>query len=387
MRSPIKRIVTGIDIGTHRTRVVVVEHTPGGAPRVIGTGHAESRGIRHGYLINKADALESIKGAVTHAEKSSGVRIKNAFLSLGGVSLESLSAKGTVSITRTSGEVSDQELRSAEQDAEKNLPNLSNKRIVHRLPISYELDGKEVLGDPHGLIGATIAVKMLFVTCLEHHLDDIIKSIEEIGIEVDEVIPSPLAASHIALTKKQRSVGCALVDIGAETVSLVVFENDVPISIHVFPIGSTDITNDIALGFKIPLEEAEKVKLNASSETFSKKKLTEIIEARLDDIFELIQKYLKKIGRDGLLPAGVIIIGGGAGIQNIEDLSKRALKLPSLAITNGSLLQGKPPVKDASWLVAYGLCLYGLRRPQTPKDSPLGSIFETLKNILKPFLP
>lgn len=333
MRAPVKRIATGIDVGTHSTRVVIVEHIRGEASRIVGTGVAESRGIRRGYIVNKNDAARSIGHAIAMAEKMAGFKIKNTLLSVGGVSLESHIAHGSSVISRASSEVSEQDLRKAQIEAEESLPYLANKRVVYRTPISYKLDGKEVLGDPHNLVGTKIEVKMLLITCLEHHLDDIIKTIEELGVEVDEVVPSPIAAGHIALNKKQRSVGCALVNIGAETVSIVVFENDVPLSLQIFPIGSTDITNDIALGLKIPLEEAEKIKLSGPTGTFSKKKLAEIIEARLYDIFELIESHLKKIKRNGLLPAGIILTGGGAGIATIEDLAKAVLKLPS-AIAN-----------------------------------------------------
>ena len=237
------------------------------------------------------------------------------------------------------------------------------------------------------MTGTKLDVKMLFVTCLEQHLNDTIRTIEELGVEVDEVVPSPIAAGLVALNKKQRSVGCALVNIGAETVSIAVFENDTPISLQVFPIGSTDITNDIALGLKIPLQEAEKIKVGGPEGIYSKKKLDEIIEARLDDIFELIDSHLKKIGRSGLLPAGVVLTGGGAGIATIEDLAKAVLKLPSSVARPAILNAGKHLVKDSSWLVAYGLAVYALQKPSDSTETGFGDILETLKNWVRPFLP
>lgn len=387
MQSPIKRIATGIDIGTHTTRVVIVEHTRGEAPCIAGTGGAESRGIRRGYIVNKADVMHSISTAVAHAEKMAGYKIKNAFLSVGGVSLESAISHGSTMVSRASGEVGEQDIQKTQEEATANLTHLLNKRIVYRTAVRYNLDGKEVLGDPRGMIGAKLEVKMLFVTCLGQHLDDIIKTVEDLGIEVDEVVPSPIAAGNIALSKKQRSVGCALVNIGAETVSIAVFENDLPISLQVFPIGSTDITNDIALGLKIPLEEAEKVKLNGSLGIYPKKKLEEIIEARLYDIFELLESHLKKIKRNGLLPAGVILTGGGVGIATIEDLAKAVLKLPSSIANPIHGTGGKHPVKDASWLVAYGLCIYGLSKPDEKSPEVIKEILQSTKNWFKQFLP
>lgn len=387
MSSHTKRIATGIDIGTHATRVVIVEHPHGETPRIIGTGVAETRGLRHGYIVNKVDAIKSIQNAILNAEKTAGVKIKRAILSVGGISIESAVSHGVSIISRATNEVTENDLKKALADAEENLTHIANKRIVYRAPLFYKLDNKEVLGDPVGMTGTKLDVKMFFVTCLEQHLSDMIRVVEDLGVEVDEVIPSPIAAGYVALSKKQQAVGCALVNIGAETVSIAVFENDMPISLQVFPIGSTDITNDIALGLKIPLQEAEKIKVNGPDGIYSKKKLEEIIEARLYDIFELIDAHLKKIGRSGLLPAGVILTGGGAGTATIEDLAKAVLKLPSSIAHPAVANAGKQLVKDASWLVAYGLAVYALQRPNDDAKDSLSDVLETLKNWVKPFLP
>lgn len=387
MSSRTKYIATGIDVGTHATRVVIVEHTKGDTSVIIGTGVSETRGLRHGYIINKVDASRSISNAILNAEKMAGFKIKNAILSVGGVSLESVISHGSTTVSRASSEVSETDLKKLAHDAEGNIPHLTNKRIIYRTPLRYRLDSKEVLGDPLGMTGTKLDIKMLFITCLEQHLNDIIRTIEDLGVEVDEVIPSPIAAGQVALNKKQRAVGCALVNIGAETVSIAVFENDIPISLQIFPIGSTDITNDIALGLKIPLHEAEKIKVSGPDGVYPKKKLEEIIEARLYDIFELIDAHLKKIGRSGLLPAGVILTGGGAGIATIEDLAKAVLKLPSSIAHPAISHSGKHPVKDSSWLVAYGLAVYALQRPSNASEDIFGDILETLKNWVKPFLP
>ncbi len=186
--------------------------------------------------------------------------------------------------------------------------------------------------------------------------------------------------------------GCVLANIGAETVSIVVFENNIPISLEVFPIGSTDITNDIALGLKIPLEEAEEIKLgNTSNESFSKKKLEEIVEARLSDIFELIEAHLKKIGRSGLLPAGIIITGGGSGLGSLEDFAKLSLKLPSRIASFTMSGNFKSPIKDATWAVAYGLCILGFSSAnEDSQSSGFKMVKRTQKSLtewVKQFLP
>jgi cell division protein FtsA len=195
----------------------------------------------------------------------------------------------------------------------------------------------------------------------------------------------------VTLNKTQKIAGCILANIGAETVSIAVFENNIPSSLEVFPIGSTDITNDIALGLRVPLEEAEQIKIGAiTGSSFPRKKLEEIISARLSDIFELIEAHLRKIGRNGLLPAGIIITGGGSGLNSLDILAKAALKLPSKIGTIGAL-DGKSSFKDATWAVAYGLCLWGIHAEEGPE---LDTSVEFMKNSwrglarwFKQFLP
>jgi len=203
--------------------------------------------------------------------------------------------------------------------------------------------------------------KVLFVTCLDQHLDDFMRAVEHANVEVEDVVASPLAASVVTLTKPQRTAGCILANIGGETVSIAVFENDQLISLHVFPLGGTDITNDIALGLKIPLDEAEDIKTQKNErKEYPQKKLDDIIEARLGDIFDLIEAHLKKLGRNELLPAGIVLTGGGAELRALEDLARVALKLPARVIVPQTFSDKNGDIAlDTSWSVAYGLCILG----------------------------
>src|SRR3990167_2842613 len=207
---------------------------------------------------------------------------------------------------------------------------MQNRKIIYSIPALWKLYGKPVLGRVLGMKGIKLETKALFISCIESHLDDLVQAVEDAGVKVIDVVASPIAASFVTLSKSQKIAGCVLANIGAETVSIVVFENKIPISLEVFPIGGSDITNDIALGLKISLEEAESIKLGGVTATsYSRKKLEEIISARLGDIFELIEVHLKKIGKSGLLPAGIIITGGSSSIGLIEDLARSYLRLPS----------------------------------------------------------
>ncbi len=390
-------IITGIDIGTYHIKVVISdsrEKSEKGFPKIIGVGSAESRGLRHGYIVNIQDAVESIKKAVSEAEKRSGVRVKKAFISIGGIGLSSITSTSSVIITRADSEITALDIKKAQEQCEKDIPPAAslNKKIIHSIPLHFKIDGRIALGKPEGMKGNKLEVKTLYITSLEHHLNDIIQAVEEAGISVQDVMASPIAASLVTLTKAQKIAGCVLANIGAETVSIAVFENNIPVSLEIFPIGSTDITNDIALGLKVPLEEAEQIKVGAiTGSSYPRKKLEEIVSARLSDIFELIEAHLKKIGRNGLLPAGIIITGGGSGLSNIEDLAKIALRLPS-RIGSASLgLSDKQSYKDSTWAVAYGLCILGIHADE---DMPLDSSGVVLSNAwkriviwIKQFLP
>ena len=381
-----KNIVTGIDIGTNTIRVVVAQISKeSNSPKIIGTAKVESRGLRHGYIVNQSDATRSVRRAINMAEEVTGISIKSAYLSIGGISLESLTTHDSILISRADNEVTDLDVDKL-TDLSEERANLVNKKIIQSIPLLYKLDGKEVYGNPIGMRGTKLEVDTFYMTCLEQHFNDLINVTEDAGVDILDIIPAPVAASLVALSKRQRAVGCLLANIGAETVSIAVFEEDVPISLQVFPIGSTDITNDIALGFQITLEEAERIKIGEPNH-FPKKKLEEIISARLSDIFELIDAHLKKIGKNGLLPAGIVLTGGGAGISTIEDFAKGTLNLPSKIAMPSHSKMGEI-FQDSSWFVAFGLCIYGFsRKTNSNVGLRINSTKSKLLTWIKQFLP
>lgn len=381
------KIITGIDVGTYHVKVAIArmpkKDSPTGRPEIIGTGLAESRGLKSGYIMQEAEVARSIKSAITQAEKNAGVTIKRAHVGIGSIGLEEIYSRGEIIPNRADSEVTATDLEKVIQDSEERImDHIPNRRILHSIPLRYTIDGKEVLGRPLGLKGTKLEIDSLFITTYEQHVNDLINTIEGIGIYVDDVIASPLAASFVMLSKVQKRAGCILTNIGAETTSIVVFEDSTPISLRIFPMGSNDITNDIALGLRVPLEDAEKIKRGAmTSATYSKKKLDEIIQERLKTIFGLIDSQLKKIKRDGLLPAGIILTGGGATVNGTVEVAKQTLELPARIAT---LDIGKSTrIKDASWAVAYGLCMWGASSVE--ETSPMGMIKHTRKNVLSWF--
>ncbi len=391
-----RTIAVGIDIGTSQTRVVAAESAREGErelPKVVGVGFAESRGLRHGHILNQTDAIKSVKQAVAQASKAAGVEIRRAIVSVGGVGLSSITSCGTVVITRADSEITELDVKKAIETSQQEIPSSisQNRNVLHTVPISFKVDGRIVLGKPEGLKGNKLEVKTLFITCFENHINDLLETFTEAGIEVEDLVAAPMAASLVTLSRQQKMAGVVLTNIGSETVSIVVFENNLPLSLEVFQIGSNDITNDIALGLRVPLEEAENIKRGTIvGGNYPRKKLEEIIEARLSDIFELIEAHLKKLGRSGLLPAGIVLTGGGSAIETVDDLAKVALRLPSriASVSFGDNIRGQ--IKDASWSVAYGLCVIGLQNGDDETISGFRFVKQTRKglmNLFRQFLP
>jgi cell division protein FtsA len=387
-----RRIATGIDIGTYQVKVVVVEAVqgPGGAitPRIIGTGLAESKGLRQGYIVSKEDVAESVLIAKAQAEASSRMPIKSGFLAIGGVSLDEARASGETIISRADQEVT-------ELDVEKVLgaarsaaaPGFLNRRVLHEIPLEYRIDGAKVLGSPLGMKGTRLEADYLFVTALAQHADALVSAVEDTDIEIIDQMASPLAGSYVTLTKDQKMKGCVLANIGAETVSIVIYDEGIPVSVKVFPIGSTNITDDIALHFKIALEDAERLKLGKLGGTmYPKKKVDDLVAVRFAHMFSLLDKHLKATGRRGPLPAGIVLTGGGSGAGTISDIAKNSLNLPvRIAETR---MSADAKIRDATWAVAYGLALWGLTGDtEVAKKPAFEKLSASLGKLLGQFMP
>ncbi len=383
-----RRIATGIDIGTYQVKVVVVEELSdkqgGRQVRVIGTGLAESKGLRHGYIVNKEEVAASILDAKHQAETIARVPIHAGFLAVGGISLDESRATGFAIISRADQEITALDLEKAGKAArEAAAPGFLNRDVLHSIPVEYRIDGTKVLGNPLGMKGVRLEVDYLFVTCLSQHKEALVTAVEDANIEIIDEMASPLAGSYVLLEGDQKMKGCVLANIGAETVSIVVYDEGIPVSVKVFPMGSGHITDDIALGLRISIEEAERVKLGRLSGTmYPRKKIDDYIGNRLQTLFALIDKHLKSLGRRGPLPAGIIISGGGAGVGSISDIAKGSLKLPArLAELR---ISADTKIRDATWAVAYGLAIWGLTGDTTVPEK---NLFTSFGKFFKQFLP
>jgi len=352
--------------------------------RILGTGLAESKGMRHGYIVNKEEVAASILEAKRQAELVARVPIRAGFLAVGGISLDEARATGFAIISRADQEITALDLEKAEKATrEAAAPGFLNRHVLHSIPVEYRIDGAKVLGDPVGMKGVRLEVDYLFVTCLAQHEEALAAAVEDADIEIIDQMASPLAGSYVLLDGDQKMKGCVLANIGAETASIVVYDEGIPISVKVFPMGSSHITDDIALGLRISLEEAERVKVGKlSGQMYPRRKVDDLIVGRLAAMFTLVDKHLKSLGRRGPLPAGIIISGGGAGVGSISDIARGTLKLPArLAELH---ISADTKIRDATWAVAYGLALWGLTGDTA---IPKKSLHASLGKFFRQFLP
>jgi cell division protein FtsA len=209
-----RAVTTGIDIGTHHVKVVISERQgPKDHPRILGTGFAESRGMRHGYIISPGDVTRSVAAAVAQAERAARTKVKAAYVGIGGVSLDEIFARGEAMVTRGDSEVSERDVAQAIAGSEASIApsQILNRKIIHTIPLRFSIDGTPVLGSrPQGLKGMKVGVETLFITCLSQHFKDLVEAVEDAGIEVEDVVAAPLAASFVTITKPQKMAGCVL---------------------------------------------------------------------------------------------------------------------------------------------------------------------------------
>jgi cell division protein FtsA len=386
-----RRIATGIDIGTHQTKVVVVEEvrTPNGPGiRIIGTGLSESAGLRHGYVVDAEDAAASVRAAKRQAENMARVPLRNCFLAVGGISLEEHRATGATTVSRADQEVTELDIEKVQEAARVQVEReMTNRTVLHEIPLTYRLDGAPCLGEPIGLRGVRLEGDFLFITSLQSHVDALTNAVEAADVEVVDRMASPLAGSYVTLSKDQKMKGCVLANVGAETLSIVVYDEGVPVSVKVFPAGSTTITDELALGFRVSLEDAERIKLGRlSGAMYPRRKVDEIVSTKFRAMFNLIDAHLKTLGKRGALPAGIILSGGGAGQSSINDIAKSALALPAKMAD----LRVPPDAKirDATWAVAYGLALWGLTGDtEAPKTRSVMKLGKSFGKFFRQFLP
>lgn len=412
----------GLDVGSSSVRVVILrKFEEEEKPRVMGVGIAPSFGIRRGVVADVEETVRAISEAVKNAERTSGIPITRALVSIGGNHIKYQESQGVVAIGKADGEITgDDVMRSLTAAETISLP--SNTEIIHVIPRSFAVDDQKDIKDPLGMNGIRLEVNAMLVLGSMPVIKNLSKCIYQAGVEVDDMVFSALAAAKAALNKRQKELGAILVDIGGGTTSFAVYEEGDLVQVGVVPIGGGHITNDVAIGLRTSIDVAEKVKINYGSALpddigkkdqinlaeidqneegeISRHHVAEIVEARLEEIFTMIDKELRKTSRSGMLPAGAIIVGGGAKLPGMVDLAKKILRLPAqtgFPLELGGIVD---KVDEPGYVTAAGLALWGIEetmmsspgslRVKLPAIDGLPKISHTvdkMKGWLRKFLP
>ena len=334
------RYAVGIDVGTTTIRCVVGHVDPAtGTPTIVGVGQAPNSGMRKGTVVNLSGPAHAIDQALGDAERMSGHEVNDATISVNGSHILSTKADGMIAVGMADHEITAEDLRRLEEVATTGkVP--ANREILEIVPFSYTLDGQGGVKDPIGMTGTRLEILANVVSAMGPYISSLQKASELATVTPNAMVPSPMAAAKAVLNESQIESGVAVIDMGGATTSVAVFEEGDLQYVGVVPMGGANITNDLAIGLKADPEIAEKVKIQHSvavarkenegvsikqdSEilTFNTSEIDEIVEARLEEIFELVNVELKKAGRAGQLPSGVILVGGTANLKAIAEFAK-----------------------------------------------------------------
>ena len=345
-----QRYITGLDIGTNSLKAAIAEISNEGRTSVIKILKTPSGGMRKGTVDDLAEMTRSLNIMFSEIKKISRNALKNIFLNVGGSDIHVQSSRGIVAVSRADYEIHQDDVDRAVQASQAiNLP--PNRMVLHAITREFVVDGVGDIRDPLGMIGNRLEVNSLIIDAFSPSVKNLTKCVEMAGATVGGLIFSPLASSRAVLSKNQKDLGVALVDIGFGTTSLCIYEEGKLIHAAIFPIGSGNITNDLAIGLKTSVDAAEAVKLTFGSaspkgisgretidlkeidqnsrNTVSRRFITDIIQVRLAEIFEFVNNELKLTGRAGKLPVGAVLVGGGSKIPGLVDLAKDELELPA----------------------------------------------------------
>jgi len=381
-------MIVGIDIGSGSLRALgCVYEENARFPVVVATYKKSIDGIERGNITDSDEVANAIADAIATLEEESGHDTLHTLVSLGATGLSSSHSNGHAQVSRGDASVTDLDIENAIKDANKGVPDIRNKSIVHTIPMKYKLDGVEVQGDIVGVRGNKLEVKTLFVTYPLQCMTVLKKTLEKAQVRITDIVAGPVSESIPLLTKKQKVAGVGLVNIGAGVTSLLVYENNVPLLVSTIPVGGDDITKDIALGLKVTLEEAEEIKLGRGA-IHSKRRVEEIIEARLEDICVKLNKELDRIHRRELLPAGIVVCGSSSLVPRLDYIFRAELKLPIKLSSNELVRLTGDMLRDTGWARCYGLTfLAPAGNEREAFKELLTSFFDRVKKFMAQFSP
>lgn len=409
-------IITGLDIGSTTIRVAVGQRNlQDNEIHIIGAAEHPAEGISKGVVTSIEDAISSISGALEKAERMTGIPIEQTYASINGSHVLSQESHGVVAVAKADGEIRDEDV-SRVIEAAQTVATPPNYEILHVVPRQFTVDNQKGIKDPVGMTGIKLEVDAQIILGLSSQIKNLTKCIYRTGVDIQDLVVGALAASESVLSKRQKELGTALVNLGGLTTGIMVFEEGDVIFTKILPIGSGHITNDIAIGLRTSVDIAEKIKSeygtalpeevskreeidlakidSAENGLVNRKEIAEIIEARVEEIFSLINKELKNIDRAGLLPAGIVLTGGGAKLHGLVDLAKKSFSLPASIGVPKDYKTAIEKINDPVFATAVGLVMWGANiensskgRIKMPKFSSVTDVTGKMSKWFKSLLP
>jgi len=377
---PKERIITGVDVGSSKIAVIIASVIPEERISVIGVSSVPSRGIKKGVVVDIDEAVEAIAEGLEAAERMAGCAVSSAYVSVDGKHISSLNSHGVVAVSAESSEISEEDVgRVTEAARAISIPN--SREIIHVLPRGFVVDSQDGVKDPIGMSGVRLEVETDIISGSTTVMRNLVKCVQQVGVDVEDLVFCGLAASEAVLSDTEKELGTVLVDIGGGTTQIVVFTNGSPVYSAVLPIGGGNITNDLAVGLRASLEDAERIKIRLAErglkeseekkdeidisdlglevKSIPKSLVQNIIEARLSEIFSMVGLEIKNSGQQGNLPAGLVVTGGGAGTLGLDEVAKKVLRLP-LRVGQPTGVTGLiDEVSTPAYASSIGLVIYG----------------------------
>ncbi|HEX9741261.1 MAG TPA: cell division protein FtsA [Nitrospiraceae bacterium] len=342
-------IVVGLDIGTTKICAIVAEVTEEGTVNIIGVGSNPSRGLRKGVVVDIESTVESVKKAVEEAELMAAVQINSVYTGIAGNHITGVHSRGVVALKKQ--EVTRADIDRAIEAARSMAVLGTDRRLLHVIPREFMVDDQDGIREPLGMSGSRLEVDVQIITGAVTSAQNIIKCVNRAGLDVVDIVLQPLASSEAVLSAEERELGVAMVDLGGGTTDLAIFVDGSIRHTAILPIGGQNVTKDIAIGLLTSQTEAEKIKVKhgvarvdmvkdeetlqvpsmgeRSARTMSRRELAEVIEPRVDEMFELVRHEITRAGYEGVLGAGVVITGGTSMLEGMPDAAERVLNLPA----------------------------------------------------------